>query len=146
MDIKDGICIEYYNDVTEDTRYIRETVFVLEQGFCEEFDRIDKKSIHILVKMNNDRVATARIYKSENDDRKWTVGRFAVLKEYRGMGLGSYLMEKVEEKIREQGGMVAELSAQMQAEKFYIDLGYIPIGNIYYEQHVPHIHMEKELY
>ena len=88
MDFNNDIVVEYFNDVTDDTRYIRETVFVIEQGFSEEFDEIDKKSIHFLVKVNNKRAATARIFKSDNSDTKWTVGRFAVLKEYRGTGLG----------------------------------------------------------
>lgn len=145
MDFNNDIVVEYFNDVTDDTRYIRETVFVIEQGFSEEFDEIDKKSIHFLVKVNNKRAATARIFKSDNSDTKWTVGRFAILKEYRGTGLGSFLMKKVEEKIKEQGGNVAELSAQKQAEKFYLSLGYTPMGDIYYDQHAPHIHMEKEL-
>lgn len=145
MDFNNDIVVEYFNDVTDDTRYIRETVFVIEQGFSEEFDEIDKKSIHLLLKVNNKRAATARIFKSDNSDIKWTVGRFAVLKEYRGVGLGSFLMKKVEEKIKEQGGNVAELSAQKQAEKFYLSLGYTPMGDIYYDQHAPHIHMEKEL-
>lgn len=145
MDFNNDIVVEYFHDVTDDTRYIRETVFVIEQGFSEEFDEIDKKSIHFLVKVNNKRAATARIFKSDNSDTKWTVGRFAVLKEYRGTGLGSFLMKKVEEKIKEQGGNVAELSAQKQAEKFYLSLGYTPMGDIYYDQHAPHIHMEKEL-
>ncbi len=145
MDFNNDIVVEYFNDVTDDTRYIRKTVFVIEQGFSEEFDEIDKKSIHFLVKVNNKRAATARIFKSDNSDTKWTVGRFAVLKEYRGTGLGSFLMKKVEEKIKEQGGNVAELSAQKQAEKFYLSLGYTPMGDIYYDQHAPHIHMEKEL-
>lgn len=145
MDFNNDIVVEYFNDVTDDTRYIRETVFVIEQGFSEEFDEIDKKSIHFLVKVNNKRAATARIFKSDKSDTKWTVGRFAVLKEYRGTGLGSFLMKKVEEKIKEQGGNVAELSAQKQAEKFYLSLGYTPMGDIYYDQHAPHIHMEKEL-
>ena len=80
MDFDNDILVEYYNDVTEDIRYIRETVFVLEQGFSEEFDEIDKKSIHLLVKVNNKRAATARIFKSDNSNAKWTIGRFAVLK------------------------------------------------------------------
>lgn len=145
MDFNNDIVVEYFNDVTEDTKYIRETVFVEEQGFYEEFDEIDKISIHILIKVNNQRAATARIYKLDNSNTKWTVGRFAVLKEYRGTGLGSFLMKKVEEKIKEQGGSVAELSAQKQAEGFYLSLGYVPMGDIYYDQHAPHIHMEKEL-
>lgn len=145
IDFNSDIVTEYYNDVVDDTRYIRETVFVSEQGFYEEFDETDKKSIHLLAKVKGKRAATARIFKSGSDNLKWTVGRFAVLKEYRGIGIGSYLMEKVEEKIKEQGGKVAELSAQKQAEKFYLSLGYTPMGDIYYDQHAPHIHMEKAL-
>lgn len=145
MDFNNDIVVEYFNDVTEDTKYIRETVFVIEQGFSEEFDEIDKKSIHLLIKVNNKRVATARIFKSDHSNTKWTVGRFAVLKEFRGIGLGSFLMKKVEEKIKEQGGGIVELSAQKQAEKFYLSLGYTPMGDTYYDQHAPHIHMEKEL-
>lgn len=145
MDFNRDIVVEYFNDVTEDTKYIRETVFVVEQGFSEEFDEIDKKSIHLLLKVNDKIVATARIFKSDTGSSKWTVGRFAVLKEYRGTGIGTFLMKKVEEKIKEQGGHVAELSAQKQAENFYLSLGYIPMGDIYYDQHAPHIHMEKEL-
>lgn len=145
MDFNNDIVVEYFNDVTEDTKYIRETVFVIEQGFSEEFDEIDKKSIHLLIKVNNKRAATARIFKSDHSNTKWTVGRFAVLKEFRGIGLGSFLMKKVEEKIKEQGGGIVELSAQKQAEKFYLSLGYTPMGDTYYDQHAPHIHMEKEL-
>ena len=133
MDFNNDIVVEYFNDVTEDTKYIRETVFVIEQGFSEEFDEIDKKSIHLLIKVNNKRAATARIFKSDHSNTKWTVGRFAVLKEFRGIGLGSFLMKKVEEKRKKQ------------AEKFYLSLGYTPMGDIYYDQHAPHIHMEKEL-
>ena len=69
MDFNRDIVVEYFNDVTEDTKYIRETVFVIEQGFSEEFDEIDKKSIHLLLKVNNKRAATARIFKSDNRKR-----------------------------------------------------------------------------
>ena len=47
MDFDNDILVEYYNDVTEDIRYIRETVFVLEQGFSEEFDEIEIGRAHV---------------------------------------------------------------------------------------------------
>ncbi len=143
MNINKNISVEYYNHLVEDIKNIRETVFVLEQGFYEEFDKTDDNCIHILVKIDSKKVATARIFKSKGDNEKWTVGRFAVLKDYRGQGIGSLLMRIAEEKIKENGGLIAELSAQKQAEKFYLSLGYISSGNIYYDQHAPHIHMEK---
>ena len=67
------------------------------------------------------------------------------MKEYRNAGLGSILMKEVEQKIKELGGKKIELSAQKQAEGFYKSLGYISSGEIYYDQHAPHIHMEKVL-
>lgn len=141
LDLK-NITINFYNNITEDTKYIREEVFVKEQGFQEEFDSLDNESYHVLISYNNKSAATARFYKQNNS---YIVGRFAVMKEYRNAGLGSILMKEVEQKIKELGGKKIELSAQKQAEGFYKSLGYISSGEIYYDQHAPHIHMEKVL-
>ena len=54
-------------------------------------------------------------------------------------------MQKIEEKIKENGGELIELSAQLQAKGFYESLGYKALGNIYYDQHAEHIHMKKKL-
>ena len=141
LDLK-NITINFYSNITEGTKYIREEVFVKEQGFQEEFDSLDNESYHVLISYNNKSTATARFYKQNNS---YIVGRFAVMKEYRNAGLGSILMKEVEQKIKELGGKKIELSAQKQAEGFYKSLGYISSGEIYYDQHAPHIHMEKVL-
>ncbi len=141
LDLK-NITINFYNNITEGTKYIREEVFIKEQGFQEEFDSLDNESYHVLISYNNKSAATARFYKQNNS---YIVGRFAVMKEYRNAGLGSILMKEVEQKIKELGGKKIELSAQKQAEGFYKSLGYISSGEIYYDQHAPHIHMEKVL-
>lgn len=141
LDLK-NITINFYSNITEGTKYIREEVFVKEQGFQEEFDSLDNESYHVLISYNNKSAATARFYKQNNS---YIVGRFAVMKEYRNAGLGSILMKEVEQKIKELGGKKIELSAQKQAEGFYKSLGYISSGEIYYDQHAPHIHMEKVL-
>ena len=141
LDLK-NITINFYNNITEGTKYIREEVFIKEQGFQEEFDSLDNESYHVLISYNNKSAATARFYKQNNS---YIVGRFAVMKEYRNAGLGSILLKEVEQKIKELGGKKIELSAQKQAEGFYKSLGYISSGEIYYDQHAPHIHMEKVL-
>ena len=141
LDLK-NITINFYSNITEGTKYIREEVFVKEQGFQEEFDSLDNESYHVLISYNNKSAATARFYKQNNS---YIVGGFAVMKEYRNAGLGSILMKEVEQKIKELGGKKIELSAQKQAEGFYKSLGYISSGEIYYDQHAPHIHMEKVL-
>ena len=55
--------IEFFNKPSKDTICIRETVFVKEQCFVDEFDEKDNTSIHILIKENEKPVATARFYK-----------------------------------------------------------------------------------
>lgn len=139
----DNLMVEYFNNKTKETIYIREIVFVQEQGFIDEFDELDGKSIHILIRYNNIPIATGRFYSTNNNS--WVVGRFAVIKEYRNMGIGSFLMKKIEEKIKENGGIFIELSAQLQAKGFYESLGYKVLGDIYYDQHAEHIHMEKNI-
>lgn len=135
--------VEFFSKPTKETIYIREIVFVKEQGFVDEFDELDNTSTHILVSHNLKPVATARFYKKDN--KNWIIGRFAVVKEYRNKGIGRFLMEKIELKIKENGGVCAELSAQLQAKGFYESLGYTASGDIYYDQHAKHIHMEKNL-
>lgn len=139
----ENLKVEFFSDKTKETIYIRDIVFVQEQGFIDEYDELDCKSTHILVSDNNLPIATGRFYKHK--DNSWIVGRFAVIKEYRHIGIGSFLMQKIEEKIKENGGELIELSAQLQAKGFYESLGYKALGNIYYDQHAEHIHMEKKL-
>lgn len=135
--------IEFFPSPTKETIYIREIVFVKEQGFIDEFDELDNTSTHILISDNSTPIATARFYSKNN--KNWVIGRFAVIKEYRNKGIGTFLMDKIEEKIKENGGEFVELSAQLQAEGFYKSSGYISAGEIYYDQHAKHIHMEKFL-
>lgn len=135
--------VTYFSKPSKETIYIREIVFVHEQGFIDEFDELDNTSIHILISHNYNPVATARFYKIS--DENFAIGRFAVIREYRNRGIGRFLMDKVEEKIKENGGKKAELSAQLQAKGFYESLGYRALGDIYYDQHAKHIHMEKKL-
>lgn len=138
--------IEFFNKPSEQTINIREQVFVKEQGFIDEFDEQDNKSIHLLISIDNKPVSTGRFFQSvEGDSSRWTIGRFAVMKEYRSSGIGRKTMEVIENKIIENGGKIAELSAQVQAEGFYKAIGYTSYGDIYYDQHSPHIHMEKVL-
>ncbi len=133
----------FFNNITDETKYIREEVFVKEQGFIEEFDDKENSCIHALLRYNNLAAATARFYPINNNS--WQIGRFAVMKEFRHKGIGTILIHKIEEKIKEKGGVKAVLSAQKQAEQFYISAGYTSYGDIYYDQHSPHIHMSKKL-
>ena len=56
----------FYDSLHPDCRMIRETVFVKEQGFENEFDRIDAKALHLAVYAGEVPVATGRLF-SDND-------------------------------------------------------------------------------
>jgi len=127
----------------KDAALIRELVFVKEQGFANEFDEIDSLSWHLTVYDNGKPVAAARMYQKQADC--YYLGRIAVLKEYRGKGLGRLVVNEMLKKLKEMGIKNAELSAQVQAQGFYEKLGFAAFGETYLDEHCPHIHMKKEL-
>lgn len=127
---------------TTDAFYIRAMVFMVEQGFKNEYDELDAKSWHVIVYDHGDPAATGRIYQK---DGVWHAGRIAVLEKYRGKGLGRMIMENLEAKVRELGGTSVELSAQLDKKGFYKRCGYKPRGEVYNDEHCPHIDMVEEL-
>lgn len=131
------------NQDFSEIRAIRTAVFIEEQGFCNEFDDIDASAWHTLVLDGQRAVATGRAF--PNEDGSYTIGRVAVIREYRGKGAGSVVMRSLEQKIRELGAPEIRLSAQTQAVGFYQSLGYQGDGEEYLDEHCPHIAMVKKL-
>ena len=139
------ISYAFYYTLPTQAKFIREEVFVKEQKFTEEFDEIDSIAIHLLIFSGEKAVATARIFTQCSNKRLYTVGRIAVLKEYRKLHLGSKIMELIEQKAKDLNATTLQLSAQCNARLFYEKNGYIAMGEIYFDEHCEHIHMEKEL-
>ena len=130
--------------VNDACRYIRETVFVEEQGFEEEFDALDETAVHFLLSVDGKPIATARMMNGAQDG-EFVVGRVAVLREYRGQHLGGRIMKLVEREALRRGGRRISLSAQCHARGFYEKLGYTQSGPAFLEQSCEHIPMEKQL-
>lgn len=87
--------IKHFDTLPEDAIFIRKEVFVKEQGFKNEFDEKDNEA-HFLVGYENDNpVATCRIF-YDTAKNIYIFGRIAVLKPYRGMGLGSLLLTEAQ--------------------------------------------------
>jgi predicted GNAT family N-acyltransferase len=126
----------------DDAHFIRETVFIKEQGFDSEFDETDKIAYHLTVYIGEapTAIATARLF-SENKDKEYHIGRVAVLKEYRGFHYGEALMHEVIRKAAELGAASVVLGAQKQAEPFYAKLGFQAFGEEYLDQWCPHVNM-----
>ncbi len=132
-----------YEYLPDEGRAIREEVFVEEQGFDEEFDEVDARAMHVMAYENGKPIGVCRFF--TKDDGAYWIGRFAVLKEYRGLGVGRLIMDKAEEHIKLLGGTVLKLSAQTQAQGFYEKVGFVAEGEVFFEQHCPHREMKKEV-
>lgn len=133
----------YENELPKEARKIRETVFVKEQGFKEEFDSTDNISTHLVAFDGDKEAGTCRYYKDEKGD--YFLGRLAVMKEYRSKGVGAALVKAAEKSISSKDGKVLKLHSQLQARKFYEKQGYKPYGESDFDEGCPHIWMSKNL-
>tara|TARA_R110000787_G_scaffold7408_3_gene25310 strand:- start:103 stop:525 length:423 start_codon:yes stop_codon:yes gene_type:complete len=117
---------------------IRRIVFCDEQGVSreEEFDGLDDISRHYLVSVDALGVGTARTRVLEAGEIK--IERVAVLRAYRGLGLGSALMRRVME---EAGTAPMVLNAQFRTKSFYKALGFSAVGDIFDEAGIEHVRM-----
>lgn len=134
----------YENTLPPAARDIRETVFVREQGFAEEFDTQDSASTHILLFAGETPCATCRLFAGDAPGEVH-IGRVAVYKEMRKSGAGCAVMQAAEACAKQKGFTRAVLSAQVQARPFYEKCGYTAAGGVYPDQGCPHIDMFKDL-
>lgn len=136
--------IKTYDYLPEEARFIRQTVFVEEQGFKEEFDSIDNTAIHAVAFIDGAPAATGRIFPSE-EDGVFYLGRLAVMKEFRKGGTGSTMINHLEREAAKHGAVKIKLHAQVRAKCFYEKNGYAAEGDVFLEEFEPHITMVKTL-
>ncbi|MEM9756317.1 MAG: GNAT family N-acetyltransferase [Pseudomonadota bacterium] len=106
---------------------IRRTVFIDEQQIpeAEEWDDYDATALHILAEDAHGPAGTARLIAAGTVAK---IGRVAVLRAYRGTGLGRALMTMALQIGKSQGFEVAALDAQLSAVAFYARLGFVAEG------------------
>ncbi len=126
--------------------WIRQSVFVNEQGFAPdlEFDEKDRSAFHVLVCLGTVPVAAGRFFMLE-DGKTAYFGRIAVLREYRGKQIGVYLLGQLERYAKQNGARCAMLGAQLHAVGFYEKNGYLTFGEVFDDCGKKHIHMKKVL-
>lgn len=120
---------------------IRFDVFVREQGVPREIelDEMDARSLHALAWHEETPVATGRLLPDGH------VGRMAVLKPWRGQGVGGRVLEALVEAARLRGDAEVVLSAQVHAIAFYRRHGFEPDGGVYEEAGIAHQQMRRAL-
>jgi len=123
-------------------RAVREEVFIVEQNVPaeEEWDALDPQCYHVLARDEADRpIGTGRL----TPDRH--IGRIAVLRAWRGRGVGAAIMRVLIERARERGDREVELHAQDHAIAFYESLGFVVEGEGFLECEIPHHRMRLSL-
>ena len=122
----------------EEAFSIRRTVFIEEQNVPEviELDSFDKTAAHILAFDREKPVGTARWRSTENGIK---LERFAVLKEFRGMGIGKLLVQFIMEHLGSDKRIY--LHAQESVVAFYEKFDFQVLGELFSEADIPHRQM-----
>jgi predicted GNAT family N-acyltransferase len=120
-------------------RSVRHAVFVLEQSVAKglDFDGSDSACRHALAFSEDDVVGTGRMLDGH-------IGRIAVLKPWRGRGIGSALVQFFMDMAKQKGLDRVYLNAQLPAVSFYESLGFCKIGEVFMDAGIKHIRMERE--
>lgn len=134
--------IELTDDIAA-CRALRRTVFIEEQGVSEadEVDQLDPESLHLIARVEDRAVGTARIIIKDGVAK---IGRVCVLKSHRGTGLGAALIREAL-KVSKGEAQTAKLGAQLHALGFYEALGFQAIGPVYDDAGIDHRDMVQDL-
>jgi predicted GNAT family N-acyltransferase len=134
---------------------VRQEVFVGEQGVPQdmEYDAYDATAVHVLaVRDDGLPLGTGRLLygeaaaaKTGGEPRVGSLGRLAVTKEARGLGVGAALVRGIEEAARARGLTAVDLHAQTGALGFYERLGYKAYGPEFTDAGIPHQAMRRSL-
>ena len=125
----------------KEAQRIRFIVFVDEQKVPPdlEMDEHDAPSIHALAFADGEAVGTGRLLLDGH------IGRVAVLKEWRGRGVGQALLRALIEAGRKRGDRDLVLNSQVHALTFYAAEGFKAEGPVYEEAGIPHQVMRLKL-
>ncbi|MEV0744856.1 GNAT family N-acetyltransferase [Streptomyces sp. NBC_00184] len=134
---------------------IRKDVFVGEQNVPEEieYDAYDADAVHVIaVAADGAALGTGRLLhgpavaaKTGGDPAVGSLGRLAVTKEARGLGVGAALVRAIEDAARELGLTAVDLHAQTHALGFYERLGYAAYGPEFPDAGIPHRAMRRSV-
>ena len=120
---------------------VRTLVFVEEQDVPPqiESDGRDAQCVHVLAEdAHGNPVGAGRLMP---DGR---VGRMAVLREWRGAGVGGAMLVALMEAARQRGLRGTYLHSQSHARAFYERHGYVVEGEEYLEAGIPHVVMRAK--
>ncbi|MFD8294262.1 GNAT family N-acetyltransferase [Streptomyces lavendulae] len=133
---------------------VRTDVFVVEQSVPEsiEYDAYDAVAVHVLaVGPDGEALGTGRLLHGPEALGKTgspeigSLGRLAVRKSARGLGVGVALVRAIEAEAAGLGLTAVDLGAQTHATGFYERLGYVAYGPEFEDAGIPHRSMRRPL-
>ncbi len=133
-----AVSIVSWSDKQAELTSVRRAVFIEEQNVPEsiELDARDPHCHHVLAcDKAGCPIGTARI------DTNGKIGRMAVLREYRGVGVGREMLRVIMDCGRANGITDFYLWAQISAVGFYKKMGFKPSGDEFEEAGITHINM-----
>ncbi|MYY06184.1 MULTISPECIES: GNAT family N-acetyltransferase [unclassified Streptomyces] len=134
---------------------LRKDVFVGEQNVPEEieYDAHDADAVHVIaVAADGTALGTGRLLHGQaaaghtgGDPAVGSLGRLAVSKDARGLGVGAALVRAIEDAARDNGLAAVDLHAQTHALRFYERLGYVAYGPEFTDAGIPHRAMRRTI-
>lgn len=126
------------NESQEKVFAIRREVFVIEQECPPELEwEYEEESNHFLAMVNQIPAGACRWRKT---DKGYKLERFAVLKQFRGIGIGQFLVKTVLTDLPDDADYVY-LHAQLAAIGLYEKFGFEKVGPQFEEAGIQHFKM-----
>ena len=123
---------------------LRQDVFVLEQTcLFRDLDDYDLRAIHIFTEALTERsmAGYVRVFGPGITYEEASLGRVVTAQCERRTGLGRALVRAALAHLEEHHPGRVRIGAQSYLERFYRSFGFVPEGDPYVEDGIPHIHM-----
>jgi YbgC/YbaW family acyl-CoA thioester hydrolase len=130
-----------WTELAEGARAVRTAVFLQEQAIPEdeEWDDDDEAAVHAVVRnLAGLPMATGRLIWQGLQSGHAKIGRMAVLRSARGIGLGDKVLLALIGEAHQRSIRHLSLHAQVSAQAFYARHGFQPEGEVFDEVDIPH--------
>lgn len=137
--------IPYGSSAYEETIILRNEVFRKPWGLDIKDDDLSPDKEMDIYGAYLDGQLIATIFLADHEEGVARVRNVAIYEDYRGQGLGRYLMDFAEDLARQKGYKKVFLMGRTSVEAFYHKLGYETIGQAYDYRTIAHVDMIKDL-
>ena len=138
---------KHFNDLTNYELYeilqLRSEIFVVEQNCVyNDLDGLDNEAIHLFFRLNGKIIAYSRLLRPGTRFPDCSIGRVVVKQSERGKSIGIEMMNAAKDYIlNEWGATRIKVSAQQYLQRFYENLGFEIVTEMYLEDGIPHFGM-----